>query len=133
MIARRTQAHLAEAAPKRCERWQKIARQAAEQARRIAPPEVSLPMNLKEAVLLPGATRIVLAEAEDEMPLKKALQPHSPDGEVVLAFGPEGGWTEYEFDLFRKTGWILASLGNTILRVETAAVAALAVVMSELS
>ena len=132
MIARRTQVHLADAAPKRAERWQKLARQAAEQARRIAPPEISQPMNLKEAVLLPGATRIVLAEVEEEMPLKKALRPHSSDGEIVLAFGPEGGWTEYEFDLFRKTGWILASLGNTILRAETAAIAALAVAMSEL-
>jgi 16S rRNA (uracil1498-N3)-methyltransferase len=133
MIARRTQAHLAEAAPKRTERWQKVARQAAEQARRIEPPEISQPMNLKEAVLLPGAARIVLAEADEQMPLKKALRPYSSDGEVVLAFGPEGGWTEYELDLFRKTGWILASLGNTILRAETAAIAALAVVMSELS
>jgi len=132
MIARRTQVHLADAAPKRAERWQKLARQAAEQARRIAPPEISQTMNLKEAVLLPGATRIVLAEVEEEMPLKKALRPHSSDGEIVLAFGPEGGWTEYEFDLFRKTGWILASLGNTILRAETAAIAALAVAMSEL-
>ena len=132
MIARRTQVHLADAAPKRAERWQKLARQAAEQARRIAPPEISQTMNLKEAVLLPGATRIELAEVEEEMPLKKALRPHSSDGEIVLAFGPEGGWTEYEFDLFRKTGWILASLGNTILRAETAAIAALAVAMSEL-
>jgi 16S rRNA (uracil1498-N3)-methyltransferase len=133
MIARRTQTHLAGSAPKRTERWCKVARQAAEQARRIAPPEISQPMNLKEAMLLPGAARIVLAEADEEMPLKKALRPYSPDGEVVLAFGPEGGWTEYELDLFRKTGWILASLGNTILRAETAAIAALAVVMSELS
>jgi 16S rRNA (uracil1498-N3)-methyltransferase len=133
MIARRTQAHLAEAAPKRTERWQKVARQAAEQARRIAPPEISQPMGLKEAVLLPGAARIVLAEAGEEMPLKKALCPYSPDGEVMLALGPEGGWTEYELDLFRKTGWILASLGGNILRAETAAIAALAVVMSELS
>jgi 16S rRNA (uracil1498-N3)-methyltransferase len=133
MIARRTQAHLAGSAAKRTERWRKVARQAAEQARRIAPPEISPPMNLKEAVLLPGAARIVLAEAGEEMPLKKALRPYSSDGEVVLAFGPEGGWTEYELDLFRKTGWILASLGNTILRAETAAIAALAVVMSELS
>jgi 16S rRNA (uracil1498-N3)-methyltransferase len=132
MIARRTQAHLAEAAPKRTERWQKVARQAAEQARRTAPPEISQAMNFKEAVLLPGAARIVLVEAGEEMPLKKALRPYSSDGEVVLAFGPEGGWTEYELDLFRKTGWILASLGNTILRAETAAIAALAVVMSEL-
>ena len=132
MVARRTQAHLAEAAPKRCERWQKIARQAAEQSRRVAPPEISQPMNLKEAVLLQGATRIVLAEAEEEVSLKKALQPHAADGEVVLAFGPEGGWTEYEFDLFSKAGWITASLGGNILRAETAAVAALAVVMAEM-
>jgi 16S rRNA (uracil1498-N3)-methyltransferase len=132
MIARRTQAHLAEASPKRAERWQKLARQAAEQARRIAPPEIAPPMILKEAVLLPGATRIVLAEAEEQTSLKKALQPHSTDGEVVLAFGPEGGWTEYEFDLFRKTGWITASLGGNILRAETATIAALAVVMAEL-
>ncbi len=132
MIARRTQAHLADAAPKRTERWRKVARQAAEQARRVAPPEISQPMNLKEAVLLPGAARIVLAEADEEMPLKKTLRPYFSDGEVVLALGPEGGWTEYELDLFRKTGWILASLGNTVLRAETAAIAALVVVMSEL-
>jgi 16S rRNA (uracil1498-N3)-methyltransferase len=109
-----------------------MARQAAEQARRIAPPEICPPMNLKEAVLLPGATRIVLAEAEEEMPLKKALRPYYPHSEIVLAFGPEGGWTEYEFDLFHKAGWITASLGGNILRAETAAVAALAVVMAEL-
>jgi len=132
MIARRTQAHLAEAVPKRTERWRKVARQAAEQARRIAPPEISQPMNLKEAVLLPGAARIVLAEADEEMPLKNALRPYSSDGEVVLAFGPEGGWTEYELDLFHKAGWITASLGGNILRTETAAIAALAVVLAEL-
>ncbi len=132
MIARRTQTPLAEAAPKRRERWQKLARQAAEQSRRAAVPDISLPISLKQAVLLPGETRIVLAEAEEDMPLKKALRPHSLDGEFVLAFGAEGGWTEYEFDLFRKAGWILASLGNTILRTETAVVAALAVVISDL-
>ncbi len=132
MIARRTQTHLAEAAPKRCERWQKIARQAAEQSRRVRAPEIHQPISLKEAVLLPGTTRIVLAETQEEMPLKNALRPHSEDGEVVLAFGPEGGWTEYELDLFGKAGWIQASLGHTILRAETAAIAALAVVVAEL-
>jgi 16S rRNA (uracil1498-N3)-methyltransferase len=133
MIARRTDVHLAEGAAKRRERWEKILRHASEQARRVAPPEVTDPMTLKEAMLLPGETRILLAESEEETPLKKALRPFSPDGEVLLAFGPEGGWTEYEFDLFRKSGWITASLGRNILRTETAVVAALAVVMSELS
>src|ERR1700683_2068746 len=54
VIARRTEAHLAAAAGKRVERWQRIARQAAEQSRRTSPPEVSGPIKLKDALTLPG-------------------------------------------------------------------------------
>ncbi len=133
MIARRSDAHLAHAAPKRRERWEKIAKHAAEQARRVTPPEISVPMSLKEAVHLLGETRILLAESEEEVSLRKALRPYSPEGEVLLAFGPEGGWTDYEFDLFRKAGWITASIGRNILRAETAVIAALAIVMAELN
>ena len=81
--------------------------------------------------MLPGNTRIVLSEYEPEVMLKDALRPFSLDTAVVLALGPEGGWTEEEVDQFRQAGWRPASLGNTILRVETAAIAALAVVVSE--
>ena len=66
VIARRTDAHLAAAAVKRHERWQRIVRQAAEQSRRSAPPEVAAPVKLKElAGVLPAGelTRIVLAES----------------------------------------------------------------------
>jgi 16S rRNA (uracil1498-N3)-methyltransferase len=52
---------------------------------------------------------------------------------LALAFGPEGGWTADELELFRATGWKSASLGATILRAETAAIAAVAVAMSELT
>ena len=48
VIARRTDAHLAAAAVKRRERWQRIARQATEQSRRLAPPEIAAPVKLKE-------------------------------------------------------------------------------------
>jgi 16S rRNA (uracil1498-N3)-methyltransferase len=132
VIARRTEAHLAATAGKRVERWRRIARQASEQSRRISPPEISGPFKLKEAVALPGSLRILLAEAEQTAMLKDVLQTHSPGGEVVLAFGPEGGWTEAELDLFRGAGWIPASLGSTIVRAETAAIAAMAIVLSEL-
>lgn len=132
VIARRTEAHLAAAAAKRVERWQRIARQASEQSRRASPPEISQPMKLKEAVTLPGSHRILLAESEHATMLKGVLQSRSPGDDVVLAFGPEGGWTATELDLFRGAGWVFGSLGTTVLRAETAAIAATAIVLSEL-
>jgi 16S rRNA (uracil1498-N3)-methyltransferase len=132
VVARRTEAHLAAAASKRVERWQRIVRQASEQSRRTAPPEVSQPVKLHEAAALPGSTRIVLTESEHDHMLKDAFVSHSPGAEVVLALGPEGGWTEAESELFREANWTMASLGGTILRAETAAIAAMAVVMAEL-
>jgi 16S rRNA (uracil1498-N3)-methyltransferase len=130
VIARRIEAHLVAAAPKRVERWRRIARQAAEQSRQLFPPEIEAPIKLKDAVALPGSTRIVLSESEDQTTLKEALKSHSDD--VVLAFGPEGGWTDAELEMFRNAGWSSASLGNTILRAETAAIVAMAIVIAEL-
>ncbi len=130
VIARRTEAHLAAAAPNRVARWQRIARQASEQSRRASPPEISQPMKLKEAAVVPGGLRVVLAESEHAVMLKDVLQSRSPG--VVLAFGPEGGWTDAELELFRGAGWVFASLGTTVLRAETAAIAATAIVLSEL-
>jgi 16S rRNA (uracil1498-N3)-methyltransferase len=132
VIAQRTEAHLATAAAKRVQRWQRIARQASEQSRRASLPEISQPIELKAAITLPGGTRIVLAESEEQVVLKDALQTKSPIDEVALAFGPEGGWTKPELRSFSETGWISASLGNTILRAETAVIAAVAVALAEL-
>jgi 16S rRNA (uracil1498-N3)-methyltransferase len=130
VIAGRTEAHLAAAAAKRVERWQRIVHQAAEQSRRATPPEISPPIRFKAAVALPGGTRVVLAESEQRTILRDVLQP--VNGDVVLAIGPEGGWTEAELSSFHQTGWLSASLGSTILRAETAAIAAMAVVVAEL-
>jgi 16S rRNA (uracil1498-N3)-methyltransferase len=130
VIASRTESHLAVAALKRVERWQRVVRQAAEQSRRVSPPEVSQPTKLKEAIALQGSTRILLSESEQHFALKDALQ--SATSDVVLALGPEGGWTDSEVDQFRAAGWSSASLGDTILRAETAAIAATAIVFSEL-
>jgi 16S rRNA (uracil1498-N3)-methyltransferase len=131
VVAQRTEAHLAKAAAKRVERWQRIALQASEQARRGSTPEISQPMTLQAAVMAAGGTRIVLSESEEGIMLKDALTTR-PAGEVTLAFGPEGGWTESELKLFRGAGWIAASLGSTILRAETAAIAATAIALAEL-
>jgi 16S rRNA (uracil1498-N3)-methyltransferase len=132
VIAQRTESHLATAALKRVERWQRIARQASEQSRRAAPPEISLPVKLKEAVAAAGGIRIVLAESEERLSLRGALQTFNPLSELRLAFGPEGGWSKLELKLFRESGWVAASLGSTILRAETAAIAATAIALAEL-
>lgn len=136
VIARRTDIHLAKAAEKRAERWKRIAIQAAEQSRRSAPPDVAPPAKLNRELLANfSGTRIALAESEQQTTLKQVLNdlPGSADSPIVLAVGPEGGWTEEEIKLFSHAGWVSASLGSTILRAETAAIAALAIVISEVA
>ena len=131
VVARRTDAHLASAAAKRAERWRRIALQAAEQSRRSGPPEIAAPIRLQEAASMNGGDlRIVLTESEQQALLREVVAT-SPGGGIVLAVGPEGGWVDDELQLFRKSGWIAASLGPTILRAETAAIAAIAIAISE--
>jgi len=139
VIACRTDAHLAAAAVKRQERWQRIVTQAAEQSRRSAPREVAAPVKLKDLAatgVLPAdaPTRVVLAEAlvesEEDTRLGDILE--SRPTEVALAVGPEGGWADEELEWFRETGWVAASLGGTILRAETAAIVATALALDAL-
>ncbi|MGB8579663.1 MAG: RsmE family RNA methyltransferase [Candidatus Sulfotelmatobacter sp.] len=132
LISRRTNSHLAAASGKRVERWQRIARQAAEQSRRSSPPEIAEPVKLSEALNLSPGLRILLSEAENHTLLREVLIQENSSSGIVLAIGPEGGWTEEELQAFQQAGWIPASLGNTILRAETAAIAAMAIAASAL-
>jgi 16S rRNA (uracil1498-N3)-methyltransferase len=131
LIARRTDPHLASAAAKRAERWRKIALQAAEQSRRAIPPQIDAPFKLKQALSLTADSRVVLAETEQETLLRDVITANSR--ELLLAIGPEGGWAEDELQEFQAAGWTSASLGQTILRAETAAIAATAIATSILA
>src|SRR5579864_536368 len=128
VIAARTESHLAAAAAKRVERWRRIAKQASEQARRISPPEISSPIKFKDLPAMNADVRIVLSETEQNVLLKETIPGDA--NSILLAFGPEGGWKQEEITAFREAGWTSASLGNTILRAETAAIAAVAVAMT---
>jgi 16S rRNA (uracil1498-N3)-methyltransferase len=132
MIARRTEKHLASAAEKRMERWRRIAREASEQARRVAPPEIADTLKLAAAIEINAELRIVLAETERKAQLSDVLREHAEVESLALAIGPEGGWAPEELQLFDQAGWIAASLGSTILRAETAAIAAVAVTRAEI-
>jgi 16S rRNA (uracil1498-N3)-methyltransferase len=80
-------------------------------------------------------TRIVLAEQERTTTLRRLIEEAvEAAGEEMpaleIAIGPEGGWAPGEEALFDANGWRAATLGPRILRAETAAIAALAVVAS---
>jgi 16S rRNA (uracil1498-N3)-methyltransferase len=136
VIARRTEKHLAEAAEKRTERWRRIVIESSQQSRRSDVPLIHEPASLSSRVrAAPAATRIVLAEQERTTTLCNALNEAVAAAgtempTLEIAIGPEGGWAPEEEALFDANGWRAASLGPRILRAETAAIAALAVVAS---
>ena len=138
VIARRTEKHLAEAAAARVERWRRIVHEAAQQSRRSDVPLVSDPVPLPARVRAASdAVRIVLAEQERTTTLRHALEEALAAAEtdmptLEIAIGPEGGWAPEEEALFDANGWRAASLGPRILRAETAAISAMAVVSSYL-
>lgn len=122
VAAGRSEKGLLEAAQKRVERWRRIARESSQQSRRMRLPDVAAPRTLAAALVEPAGLRCYLDEQGGE-PLMRA----ATAAEAAIAVGPEGGWTDAERRAFDRFGWRAVSLGPGILRAETAAIAALAV------
>ncbi len=114
----------------RQKRWQKIAESAAKQCGRLTIPEVYPVSAMAEALAyLPEDCRIIMAwEKTEELSLARALDGEAPKT-AALIIGPEGGITFEEALLAKEKGASLVSLGKRILRTETAALAALSIIM----
>jgi 16S rRNA (uracil1498-N3)-methyltransferase len=141
LAAARTDKPLIAAAAKRHERWQKILLESAQQSRRLAPPvlhEIGTPEQAFRKYS--AGLRIMLSERSDAPWLRAILartseswsQPGFSSGHdfsraASLAIGPEGGWTADEIEVARISGFAEASLGENILRTETAVLASLAI------
>ena len=110
-----------EVSPRRLERLRAIAREAAEQSERGIVPPVEAPVPLREAL---GAGSVLLYERH-EGPRLAGLD---PPGSVVI--GPEGGFSQAEVGAAARAGVTIAGLGPRILRSQTVAVAAAAVILS---
>ncbi len=126
--AERSEKGLALAAVKRLERWNRIAREASEQSRRVRLPELGTPIPFPDALAAAADYRFTLEEQTAPPILSAVPGSRKPEDHVALLIGPEGGWTDRERENIASAGWTPVSLGREILRAETAAIAALAIV-----
>jgi 16S rRNA (uracil1498-N3)-methyltransferase len=113
--------------PARRARWEKIAREAARQCGRADVPRVDAPVALATAVADPElpVARFALWEAERGRSLRARLAA-APPGPAALLIGPEGGFPATEVAAAEAAGFVPVSLGPRVLRVETAAIVAVA-------
>jgi 16S rRNA (uracil1498-N3)-methyltransferase len=132
VVAARSERGLSEAARKRVARWRRIAHESSQQARRLGPPEICGPMSLDVALAVAVGLRYCLDEEPGAAPLAAAIPPQGArynTGRVLVLTGPEGGWTDAERAAASAAGWAPVSLGPPILRAETAAIAAAAILI----
>jgi 16S rRNA (uracil1498-N3)-methyltransferase len=124
----RTEKGLFEASHKRSERWRRIARESSQQSRRVTFPEI-LPAITFEAGVAETANYRYLLEESTAPPFLTVLPEHRTAADhVAVMLGPEGGWTDGERRMASSAGWLPVSLGPLVLRAETAAAGALAIV-----
>jgi 16S rRNA (uracil1498-N3)-methyltransferase len=134
ILCRRSMAGLEDAGPSKQQRWQRIIQEAAEQCGRSRLPELLPARPLMHALndILPGALALMPWEEEHGQTLREALVPAlNQPVTVVLFIGPEGGLMAEEVTLAQRYGVQVVTLGQRILRAETAALATIANVMYE--
>ena len=126
LAAARSEKGLLVAAGKRAERWKRLLFEASQQSRRVRLPQIAEVQTPNQAFRASTTKiKLLLSERADAKPLRIMVDGRRADSAAV-AIGPEGGWTEEEFASAARQGFEEASLGNLILRTETAVTACLA-------
>ena len=122
-------------AGKKRERWQAIAKGAAEQSKRGIVPQVQDVMSFQEAMNYAKELDVVLVpyELQEGMKATEAVISKIEPGQSVGIFiGPEGGFDESEIEQAKEAGAIPITLGKRILRTETAGLTTLSILMYHL-
>ena len=114
-------------------RWQRIATEAAQQSEQWQPPQVLEPLEVRRFFSGHQATTaLLLAERQNAVGLANVPLPALPTDTITVIVGPEGGWAEEELSQAVDGQCLAVSLGEHILRADTAAVTALSIVQSRL-
>ena len=115
-------------------RWERIARDAAQQSERWTIPTIADPVDLAEICRQYASAPLkgILVERSNGPSLSAIPLPSGRQRPIVLLIGPEGGWAPEEQRLAQEQGFLPLALGPRILRAETAAIAALSILQSRL-
>lgn len=129
LISERCGVHLkGERIEHRVGHWQKIAISASEQSGRCRAPAVNYPQSFADFLM--GATGLKLISSLSEQPIALSQLPEEASS-VTLLIGPEGGFSTKEVDQAINSGFYPWSLGPRVLRTETAAMVAIALIQSK--
>jgi 16S rRNA (uracil1498-N3)-methyltransferase len=133
LAAERSEKGLVAASAKRSERWKKILLESAQQSRRLRVPVLRVAAKPRDAFRMEKShIHLLLSERAGAKPMRELLEPWrsgeqgTDTANLAIAIGPEGGWTDAEFNASSEYGFVEAALGINILRTETAVCAALA-------
>jgi 16S rRNA (uracil1498-N3)-methyltransferase len=115
-------------------RWQRIALEAAQQSEQWRIPTVAAPQSLSAllASRATGTLTLMLAERREGNSLQMINLPQDPTDSILVLIGPEGGWSKEEVEIAAQAGVQPITLGQHILRAETAAIATLSILQSRL-
>ncbi len=119
---------------KKIEKWQKIMVESSKQCERAKIPTCAPMTTLPDVIKCNKFTRVIaFCERHTELPLKKYLRenPIQKGEKVLVIIGPEGGFSEREFEFFTQEDIVKASLGELILRAETAVIVGLGNIIYE--
>jgi 16S rRNA (uracil1498-N3)-methyltransferase len=119
--------------PKKHEKWQKIMYEASKQCERAVIPICYEPTTLNEIFEHKFDKILVMAERSTQISLKEFLtkNPINKRDKVLVVIGPEGGFSQAEFDFFKKLNLPLITLGDLILKAETAVIVTLGNIVYE--
>ena len=116
---------------KKIDRWQKIVKEASEQSKRNIIPKVNDIVDIKELCKIKADVKLLLTVNEKTKNIKNILKDLKKYDTLIIVIGPEGGFTKIEEEALIRNGFISTSLGERVLRTETAGMVAMSMINYE--
>lgn len=116
---------------KKIDRWQRIIKEASEQCFRTDIPSISNVKKINELISVEADLKVLCTLNEKSKNLKKVLQKNNKCDKIIIVIGPEGGFDKKEETLLLDNGFVSVTLGENVLRAETAPVVVLSMINYE--